>query len=72
VGQAQIPLLGHPFCRRRSLLVAGYASYGLLYLLIGQLQSGSLWLYALFAGYGRFLSATEGVAARPLGQTRSA
>jgi MFS family permease len=46
---------------RRRLLVAGYASYGLLYLLIGQLRSGSLWLYPLFAGYGLFLSATEGV-----------
>jgi MFS family permease len=46
---------------RRRLLVAGYAIYGLLYLLIGQLQSGSLWLYPLFAGYGLFLSATEGV-----------
>jgi MFS family permease len=46
---------------RRRLLVAGYASYGVLYLLIGQLQSGSLWLWPLFAGYGLFLSATEGV-----------
>jgi len=46
---------------RRRLLVAGYASYGLLYMLIGQLQSGSLWLYPLFAGYGLFISATEGV-----------
>lgn len=46
---------------RRRLLVAGYASYGLIYLLIGHLQSGSLWLWPLFAGYGLFLSATEGV-----------
>ena len=46
---------------RRRLLVAGYASYGVLYLLIGQLQSGSVWLWPLFAGYGLFLSATEGV-----------
>ena len=46
---------------RRRLLVAGYASYGVLYLLIGHLQSGSLWLWPLFAGYGLFLSATEGV-----------
>lgn len=46
---------------RRRLLVAGYASYGVLYLLIGHLQSGSLWLWSLFAGYGLFLSATEGV-----------
>lgn len=41
--------------------MAGYASYGVLYLLIGHLQSGSLWLWSLFAGYGLFLSATEGV-----------
>jgi MFS family permease len=46
---------------RRRLLVAGYASYGVLYLLIGQLQGGSVWLWPLFAGYGLFLSATEGV-----------
>jgi len=46
---------------RRRLLVAGYASYGLFYLLIGDLQGGSLWLWQLFAGYGLFLSATEGV-----------
>lgn len=46
---------------RRRLLVAGYASYGVLYLLIGQLQSGSVWLWPLFAGYGLFLSATKGV-----------
>lgn len=46
---------------RRRLLVAGYASYGALYLLIGHLQIGSLWLWPLFAGYGLFLSATEGV-----------
>ena len=46
---------------RRLLLVAGYASYGVLYLLIGQLRSGSLWLWPLFVGYGLFLSATEGV-----------
>jgi MFS family permease len=43
------------------MLVLGYASYGVLYLLIGHLQSGSLWLWPLFAGYGLFLSATEGV-----------
>ena len=46
---------------RRRLLVASYASYEVLYLLIGHLQSGSLWLWPLFAGYGLVLSATEGV-----------
>ncbi len=60
VGSAPLAGWSDRFGRRR-LLVAGYASYGLLYLLIGQLRSGSLWLYPLFAGYGLFLSATEGV-----------
>ena len=46
---------------RRRLLVAGYGSYGLIYLMIGHLQGGSLWLWPLFASYGLFLSATEGV-----------
>ncbi|NBO29959.1 MAG: MFS transporter, partial [Synechococcaceae bacterium WB6_1A_059] len=46
---------------RRRLLVAGYTTYGLLYLLIGHLQRGSLWIWPLFAAYGLFLSATEGV-----------
>lgn len=46
---------------RRRLLVAGYGGYGLFYLLIGQLQTSGPWLLPLFASYGLFLSATEGV-----------
>jgi len=46
---------------RRRLLVAGYASYGVIYLLIAQLPLGTVWLCPLFAAYGLFLSATEGV-----------
>jgi MFS family permease len=41
--------------------VAGYTGYGLFYWLIGQLQAGGPWLVPLFASYGLFLSATEGV-----------
>jgi len=46
---------------RRRLLVAGYGGYGLFYGLIGQLEVGGPWLLLLFASYGLFLSATEGV-----------
>jgi len=46
---------------RRRLLVAGYGGYGLFYGLIGQLQASGPWLLPLFACYGLFLSATEGV-----------
>ena len=46
---------------RRRLLVAGYASYAVLYGVMGRLQSGGWPLVLLFAGYGLFLSATEGV-----------
>ena len=47
--------------RSRRLLVAGYGGYGIFYLLIGQLQSAGPWLLPLWASYGLFLSATEGV-----------
>lgn len=46
---------------RRRLHVAGYACYGVIDLLISQLQSGSSWLGPLFGGHRLFLSATEGV-----------
>ncbi|KEF41300.1 MAG: MFS transporter [Cyanobium sp. CACIAM 14] len=46
---------------RRRLLVGGYGAYGLFYLLIGELHGGGPWLLPLFASYGLFLSATEGV-----------
>ncbi|MFC3532764.1 MFS transporter [Vogesella facilis] len=46
---------------RVPLLLGGYVLYGLFYLAFG-LQSQPGWpLYALFAGYGLFMAATEGV-----------
>ncbi|MFO1401237.1 MAG: MFS transporter [Steroidobacteraceae bacterium] len=46
---------------RRRLLFAGYVAYGLVYLGMA-LAGGRLWLLlALFACYGLFLAATEGV-----------
>jgi MFS family permease len=46
---------------RKHMLVVGYGLYGLFYLLIGHLQTPGLWVFPLFASYGLFLSATEGV-----------
>lgn len=47
---------------RTRLLMAGYVAYGLLYWGLGLLHvQSSLLLFALFAGYGLFLAATEGV-----------
>lgn len=44
---------------RTRLIVAGWAVYGLFYLLLGVV--GSAWLmWPLFAGYGVFMAATEG------------
>lgn len=46
---------------RLRLLFAGYAAYGVVYLILANLAHGSLWLFALYALYGLFLAATEGV-----------
>lgn len=46
---------------RIGLLAAGYLAYGLFYLVFGQLQHNGLVLFALFACYGLFMAATEGV-----------
>jgi len=46
---------------RRSLLLAGYLAYALFYLAMGTLQLHGAALYGLFAFYGLFLAATEGV-----------
>lgn len=47
---------------RTRLLTAGYAAYGLLYWGLGLLDvQDSPLLFVLFAGYGLFLAATEGV-----------
>jgi MFS family permease len=46
---------------RLRLLFGGYAAYGVVYLILANLAHGSLWLFALYALYGLFLAATEGV-----------
>lgn len=46
---------------RIRLLFAGYTAYGIVYLILAYLGHGSLWLFALYALYGLFLAATEGV-----------
>lgn len=47
---------------RTRLLVAGWAAYGLFYLGLGSALPGSGWLlFGLFAFYGLFMAATEGV-----------
>ena len=43
------------------LLAGGYGAYGLFYLLLGALQRGGGGLFLLFAFYGLFMAATEGV-----------
>lgn len=46
---------------RVRLLVGGYLAYALFYAALGLTGSGGITLYLLFAGYGLFLAATEGV-----------
>lgn len=46
---------------RMPLLVSGYIAYGLFYLALGTFAYNGLWLFALFAFYGIFMAATEGV-----------
>lgn len=46
---------------RVRLLLAGYTAYGTVYLILAYLGHGSLWLFGLYALYGLFLAATEGV-----------
>ena len=46
---------------RVRLLVAGYLAYGVFYLALGTLVQGGPVLFALFAFYGLFMAATEGV-----------
>jgi len=46
---------------RIRLLVGGYLAYAAFYLTMGLMASDGPWLYALFAFYGLFLAATEGV-----------
>ncbi|MCB1602511.1 MAG: MFS transporter [Xanthomonadales bacterium] len=46
---------------RVRLLVGGYVAYAAFYFVLGGLGQGGLLLYGLFAFYGLFLAATEGV-----------
>lgn len=46
---------------RRTLLLAGYLAYALFYLAMGTWALQGMALYGLFAFYGLFLAATEGV-----------
>lgn len=46
---------------RISLLVGGYLAYGVVYLSMGWFALGGVGLFAIFAAYGLFLAATEGV-----------
>ena len=46
---------------RRRVLVCGYVAYALVYGLLGTLTSAGPALWALFAFYGLFMAATEGV-----------
>lgn len=46
---------------RVRLLVIGYTAYGVVYLCMGLLTHAGPLLFALFAGYGLFFAATEGV-----------
>lgn len=46
---------------RRRVLVCGYLAYAVVYGLLGTLSHAGLALWALFAFYGLFMAATEGV-----------
>ena len=46
---------------RQRLIVGGWVAYGLFYLAMGFLAKPGPWVFALFAAYGTFMAATEGV-----------
>ena len=46
---------------RRRMLLAGYLAYGIFYLALGLIAARGPGLYGLFAFYGLFMAATEGV-----------
>lgn len=46
---------------RIRLLIGGYMAYGVFYISLGLLANDSIFLFALFAFYGLFMAATEGV-----------
>ncbi len=47
--------------RRLPLLVGGYLAYGIFYFGLGMVASNGAWIFGLFAFYGMFMAATEGV-----------
>jgi len=47
--------------RRLPLLVGGYLAYGIFYFALGMMVGNGLLLFGLFAFYGMFMAATEGV-----------
>ena len=47
--------------RRLPLLVGGYLAYGFFYLALGMVATNGVLLFGLFAFYGIFMAATEGV-----------
>lgn len=48
-------------CGRVRLLIGGYVAYGVVYCALGGLTHAGVLLVALFAAYGLFMAATEGV-----------
>lgn len=46
---------------RKRLLIGGYLAYAAFYLALGAMRDNGLLLFALFAFYGLFMAATEGV-----------
>ncbi len=46
---------------RVPLLTSGYVAYGVFYLGLGLMNRDGVWLFVLFAFYGIFMAATEGV-----------
>ena len=46
---------------RKRLIFGGWAAYGLFYVAMGLLATSGIALYVLFACYGVFMAATEGV-----------
>ncbi|HLO62881.1 MAG TPA: MFS transporter, partial [Azonexus sp.] len=46
---------------RLRLLLGGYLAYGIFYVTFGSLATDGFWLFVLFAFYGLFMAATEGV-----------
>lgn len=46
---------------RRRVLLMGWSAYIIFYIAMGLMPSASIWLFIIFAGYGLFKAATEGV-----------